>query len=311
MKAPFDGRFKLLAEEYPDLLLRLLGVAVEGTPVDILRELQLDPVLVDHVYRVGEGAAARLVHFEAVTSWRSKRIPLLALYHFLLRHKFKLRVESYVLLMARKYVPKTLPDRIMYEEDDGLRIETPYRVIRLWEIDPAIAFQAGCEPLLTWVPLLKGGLAEFQRAAERIEELLERPGEAPYRVEAMVSDIAALAVLVYDKDTISRLLERLRRKTMLTTDLFVDTWLYKDGVAAGVAVGKAEGKAEGEAHGILDGKRQSLRLALKKRFPMIGTAPEIDRVDGSEALDNLLLAILEAETAGDAQAAIHAALRTN
>ena len=98
---------------------------------------------------------------------------------------------------------------------------------------------------------------------------------------------------------------------MLTMDLFVETWLYKEGFAAGFAEGVVEGKAEAKARGILNGKRQALWLVLNHRFPTIGGAPEIDRVGWSEALDKLLLAILEAETAGDAQAAIQAALRTN
>ena len=42
MPAPFGGRFKILSEEYPHLLLRLLGVLKPGMKtefIDILREL--------------------------------------------------------------------------------------------------------------------------------------------------------------------------------------------------------------------------------------------------------------------------------
>src|SRR5580698_6689170 len=121
MKAPYDGRFKILAEEYPDLLLRLLGIVGPGMksqPIDIVRELQLEPVQVDHVYRIGDGDSARLVHFEAITSWQPQRIPTLALYCFLLKRKFKLPVSSYIVLMAEKYAPKTMPERVVYEEED-------------------------------------------------------------------------------------------------------------------------------------------------------------------------------------------------
>jgi hypothetical protein len=47
MAAPFDGRFKTLAEGYPDLLLRLLGILEHDAKsgcLDVLRELQIDPV---------------------------------------------------------------------------------------------------------------------------------------------------------------------------------------------------------------------------------------------------------------------------
>jgi hypothetical protein len=174
MKTPYDGRFKILAEEFPDLLLRLLGILKPGTkyhPVHILRELQLDPVQVDHAYLLGEGAEARIVHFEAITSWRNSRVPLLALYRFLLRHIHKLPISSYAVLMAEKYAPKELPTRIFYEDEDGLRVETRYTVIALWEVDPSVAFEPGSEALLPWVPLLKGGAAEFERAVEAVVRL--------------------------------------------------------------------------------------------------------------------------------------------
>jgi hypothetical protein len=190
MQAPFDGRFKILAEEYPDLLLRLLGIVESGTKpefVSILRELLLDPVEVDHVYRIGE---ERLVHFEAITRWSAKRTSRLALYRFLLRQKYELPVSSYVVLMAEKYAPKRMPARVVYREADGFRIEAPYRVIRLWEIDPSMAFEPGSEALLPWVPLLKGNLAEFVRATREIERLMEHPERAPYPVDVMLSNIA-------------------------------------------------------------------------------------------------------------------------
>ena len=126
MKTPHDGRFKILAEEHPGLLLRLLGIVEPGVrteAIDILRELHLDPVQVDHVYRIGD---ERIVHFEAITSWRADRVPRLALYRFLLREKYRLPIASYLVLMAEKYAPRTLPDRIVYADDDGLRIEAPY-----------------------------------------------------------------------------------------------------------------------------------------------------------------------------------------
>ena len=51
MKNPHDGDFKDLAEDHPELLLRLLGILQPGTKTqikDILRELRIEPVLIDH-----------------------------------------------------------------------------------------------------------------------------------------------------------------------------------------------------------------------------------------------------------------------
>ncbi len=122
--------------------------------------------------------------------------------------------------------------KLVYEKD-GLRVEAMYTVIRLWEIDPAIAFEPGCEPLLPWVPLPKGGAAEFEQASSAIERLVDHREDAPYPVDVMVNNLATLATLRYDRDAISQFLERLVNKTMLSTELFLDSWLYQDGVAAG------------------------------------------------------------------------------
>jgi hypothetical protein len=302
MQAPFDGRSKTLAEEYPDLLLRLLGILEPGAKsecVDVLRELQIDPVQVDHVYRIVDDAGERLVHLEAITSWSAKRTSRLALYRFLLRQKNKLPVYSYVVLMAEKYAPKGLPDRVTYTEDDGFRIEAPYRVIRLWEIDPAMAFERGGEPLLPWVPLLKAGAAEFERAVDGIAWLAEHPEKAPYPAAVMVSNLATLAGLRYDGDVINRFLEGFGTKMILDKELLMDTCYYKDGVK--------QGKAEGE----LEVGRRHLRLMLSEKFPALGPIREIDQLNRTETLDQLFLAVLRARTEEDVRAAVQSALRLN
>ena len=314
-QAPFDARFKILAEEYPELLLKLLGIVDLDTPrevVHLLRELQLDPLEVDHVYRIGSGKSGKLVHFEAITRWEPARTSRLALYRLLLKHKFNLPVSSYVVFMAQKYVPKRLPKRVIYKEPDGFRVEAPYRVIRLWEINPELAFQPGGEPLLPWVPLLRGGRAEFQRAVEEIARLTAHPAEAPYGVPVMVSNIATLATLRYDKEVINQLLDHLRSKTMLSTEVLKVSWLYKDGVKEGRKrgrkdgrkEGRQEGRQEGLQEGKLAGKRESLRLALDSRFPSIGTLPQLDHIDRLEVIDQLLAAVLKARSLKEVRAAI-------
>jgi predicted transposase YdaD len=305
-RAPFDGRFKLLAEDHPELLLRLLGIVDPGT-----RELQLDPMAVDHVYRIGDEVSGRLVHFEAITKWLRSQTSRLALYPLLLKHKFKLPVESFAVLMAEKYAPKRMPARVSYEEPDGFRIEAPYQVIRLWEIDPAIAFEPGCEALLPWVPLLKGGIAEFERAALGIERLAECPERAPYSMAVMVNNIATLATLRYDKDVIRQLLEHLRREGMLPTEALKVSWLYKDGVKAGRQRGLKKGLERGLERGRLAAKRESLRLAIEKRFPAIGPLPQIDVIAPPEVLDQLLLAILEATSPDEVRRAVASAVGTD
>lgn len=297
MKTPYDGRFKILAEEHPELLLRLFGIVAPGAaaePIDILRELHLDPVQVDHVYRIGN---ERIVHLEAMTRWRADRVPRLALYRFLIQHRYRLPVASYLILMAEKHAPRKLEDPAVYQESDGFRIEAPYQVVRLWEIDAAIAFEPGCEALLPWAPLLRsGGQNLLERAVAAIERLAERQDRAPYPIPVMVSNLAGLAVLRYDKDEIVSLLAGLREKMMFPIDIFEDTWLYQEG--------KAEGEAKGKAEGLLAGKREAIALALASRFPGAGGIAEIDRIAEPAALNEALLAVLRADSFEQARESI-------
>jgi hypothetical protein len=75
----------------------------------------------------------------------------------------------------------------------------------------------------------------------------------------------------------------------------MDTCYYKDGVK--------EGKAEG--------KRGGLRLVLNEKFPALDPLPEIDQITSTEALDQLLIAILRAKTEEDVRTAVQSALRLN
>ncbi len=61
MKNPHDAGFKDLAEGQPVLLLRLFRLwqpGMEAELIDLLRELRLDPVHIDHAYRIGRGPDA-------------------------------------------------------------------------------------------------------------------------------------------------------------------------------------------------------------------------------------------------------------
>ena len=94
---------------------------------------------------------------------------------------------------------------------------------------------------------------------------------------------------------------------MFSTDLFTDSWLYQEGVAAGLAIAKAEAEAEGFASGI----RHSLRILVNMRFPELGTLPEIDQIASPEVLLELVPAIASAQTADDFRSALQAAIHPN
>lgn len=310
MKNPHDGAFKDLAEDHPELLLRLLGILQPGTKTKIkhvLRDLRLNEVHIDHAYRMEDDTGSWVEMFEAITSWHAEKIGTMALYNFLIQHKEDLPVFNHVLFMAEKYAPKDLPDRLVHEGKSGLRIEVPYQAHRLWEVDPALCFEPACEELLPWAPLLKGGLAEFERTTVAMERLFEdREKAGALKPAVLVSKLASLASLRYDKSAIKWFLERLEKKIMLSTDAFKVSWLYQEGLEEGKAEGIAAGKAEGKA----EGKSEAIRIILSDRFPALGLAAELNHVR-PESLDTLLTAILKAQNPEDARAAILVAVDAN
>ena len=298
MKNPFDGGFKDLAEDHPELLLRLLGILQPGTKTQIThipRELQLDAVQIDHGYLIADECGTRIELLEAITSWNARKIGAMALYAFLLWQKYKVPVHCHVLFMAEKYAPKTMSDHLQFEADFGLTIEIPYQRHQLWQIDPAICFEKGSEPLLAWAPLFRGNAEVFEQAAIAIERLFYLGNIEEHKPVALISKLATLASLRYDKNTIKRFLERLEKKIMLSSDAFKVSWLYQEGLE--------EGRAEA--------KIGMLRHALQKKFPSIGPIPELDHWPRPEVLDNLLFEIMEAQTLEKARSVILAALNSN
>ncbi len=307
MKNPYDGGFKDLAGDHPELLLRLLGILQPGKKTQIThvpRELQLNAVQIDHGYMIEDEFGNRIELLEAITSWNAKKAGSIALYAFLLWQKYKIPVHCHVLFMAEKYAPAESSDRLVYETDFGLTIEMLYSCHRLWEIDPTICFEKGSEPLLAWAPLLKGGSGTIERAAAAIEQLFDLDDHEKFKPIALVSKLASLASLRYDKNAIRKFLERLEKKIMMSTDAFKVSWLYQEGLEEGRAEGKAEGKAEGEARGIAKGKSDAIRLALQNKFPALGPILELDQVERPEVLDSLLLAVLEARNPAEAHSAV-------
>ena len=130
MKNPHDGDFKDLAEDHPELLLRLLGILQPGTKTQIshiLRELRLEPLAIDHAYVVEGDAGKYVVHLEAVTKWNLKQTASMALYQFLLKRQEKLPVVSHVILMAEKYAPKVLPSRLLYVRKTAFGLRHPIK----------------------------------------------------------------------------------------------------------------------------------------------------------------------------------------
>lgn len=189
--------------------------------------------------------------------------------------------------MVEKLLPAVLPPKLIYEEPDGQMIATPYRVVKLWEVDPAVAFEPGHAGLLELAPLLKGGEAELDEACRRIEYFADHPAEAPHPPLRMATNIILNASLRYDKGVLGNFLERIRSKMNVAPDIWEASWIYQDARA--------------------EGKRDIVRRALARKFPD-EVFPDIEPLSSPEALDDLVFAVVEASSPGQAREAIAVAL---
>src|SRR3989442_138427 len=105
---PFDQAFKYLAEEDAESLLILLGLLQPGEVAEIEalpRELNVSTQLPDQPYRVVISGQARIVHVEAQTVYEAAIPERVAEYGARLWMKYRLPVESYVLLLTERGLP--------------------------------------------------------------------------------------------------------------------------------------------------------------------------------------------------------------
>ena len=170
MPGPYDRLFKTLAEDDPRGLLHLFGSLPLDADAEIQvidRELNLPTLSVDHVYRVRTGQKEWLAHYEVQTHYESDVPERLAWYGQSLVLKFKIPIETVLILLVERYTPKTVPTG--YELDLGsIQIRLRYRVVRLWEIDPGAILEAGRPSLLPWVTLTRLSHQDLEQAARQI-----------------------------------------------------------------------------------------------------------------------------------------------
>ena len=119
---PYDTAFKDLAEQDAEALLRLLGALPPGATVRALpREVSAPALLPDQPYEITNGDDKRIAHLEAQTRYEND-VPLRIVgYDVLLWHRYRLPVDSYVLV----FIPDGLPEEVattVTVEAGGLRI---------------------------------------------------------------------------------------------------------------------------------------------------------------------------------------------
>ncbi len=213
-------------------------------------------------------------------------------------------IRSTLVLLAERGTPRSVPAGV--EADlGGLRLQSKYQVIRMWELDPKPAMDSDRPGLLPWVGLMQSSPEEFLTALHRVEA----SGDPKLRALAVL-----LGGLRYDKDGIRELLGRISNM-FITKEILRESSVSKDfireleeeAIAAGMAKGLAKGMEEGVKHGIEQGRvdeaRRIIRTFVSVRFPALGDLPKLDKVADAWRLEELMRDLFAADSPAAAAAA--------
>jgi predicted transposase YdaD len=256
MATPYDQAVKLLSEEDPRGFLSIVaGIPIDATVevLDLPKELVQDPMEADQIYLVRPVDAPEfLVHTEAWSRhqnrWKEKQL----WYGVEVVRKFRLPLQSYVVFLKEKGVPKRLPSLLRARHGD-VDIRVRVRPIRLWMVDAGPVLETNRRPLYPWVPLMNSTLAQQREAARRISA-------QPDTSAAVL--LAILARLRYD-DT-EAYLESIGM--ILTPEILMESPFTTELIAKTLERGRQEGRHEGRQEGRHLGEHDFLHKILEARF---------------------------------------------
>jgi predicted transposase YdaD len=277
---PYDQAFKFLAEQDPESLLVLLGAIEPGASVQVellAREISVAALLPDQPYLVTTAEGRRVVHVEAQTAWEPGIPARMAEYGPLHYFKYRLPVESYVLRLTRRGLPRIPPLRGVIEAG-GTRLVTRYELIRVWLVSAEETLQSGRLALLPFVPLMAGGRGEMEEGARRLGDV-----EDERRRREMALHFVMLGGLRYNR---LDLLELVGRKSMIPLEQLRESSFYQFILDEGRAEGREKGREEARKEA-LAAMADLFRLLAGKRFPGLQLGPEVEAVGDPEALRRL------------------------
>lgn len=268
----FDNLCKLLSEKYPDRFASW----VLGTPqssVTVLKtELSIEPIRADYVTFLQ--LQGQILHLEFQTKLESNPpLPLRMLDYWVRLHRlYRLPITQVVVLLLPPSENTVIETAFV-----AATTRHEYRVIRLWEEDPAIFLS---DPAL--LPLAPLASATFP------EQLLrEVAGQVNLLEGNQLQEVSTytqiLAGLKFKKDLIRRIFrEGMMRESVIYQEIL------------------EEGRQEGERLGRQEGERSLVLLLLEQR---VGQLSQIERSRIStlslERLEALALALLDFSSMAD------------
>jgi predicted transposase/invertase (TIGR01784 family) len=267
----YDNLCKRLAEESPATFAQWLLGTNPGTIQVLKTELSLEPISADAITFLQ--TSEQILHLEFQTQPTSEPpLPLRMLdYWVRLYRKYRRPIQQFII-----FLQATTSEVVFTEEFVTETTRHRYRVIRMWEQNPAIFLND--RALLPLAPLAETNSPETlltQVAAEvaKIEAIEQRRN--------VLAAVQIIAGLRYDKTLIQQLLrEDIMRESVIYQDIL------QQGVRQGVQQGREEGRGEGEASLIirqLTRRFGELSPELIQRIRSL-SLPQLDAL-GEELLD--------------------------
>jgi hypothetical protein len=198
---------------------------------------------------------------------------------------------------------------VIYLQHDGNVVQSPYELphpikkvvhlfffdtVKLWEIPGAFLKQEGIEGLLPLLPLTQNGIRH-----EVIDDMivsLDLAGKSDLLPLAY-----AFASLVFKSAEDRHWLRK--RFTMLSEDIFEDSWAYQEMIAKGLQKGFEKGLHEGLHKGELQALRGVIDDVVQERFPSLVTlvSSHIQKMEDTTLLRRLSVKLSSAQTAQEAE----------
>ncbi|TAE49914.1 MAG: DUF4351 domain-containing protein [Oscillatoriales cyanobacterium] len=274
----YDNTCKYLAEKFPAAFVRWLLPIDEPTDVQVLKtELIQEPIRADSL--VFLQTDNQILHLEFET--RPYSDPPIAFrmldYYVRLKRQYSCSINQVVI-----FLQQTASEQVFVSEYTDANTRHGYRVIRLWEQDPALLLSVpGLLPFAT--------LSQTNSPRTLLEQIATQIAtiEEPNQQADLLACTQVLAGLRFEKDLIRQLF---RKETMRGSVIYQE--IREDGLLEGRQLGLLEGRKD-EALSLLT------RLLIRRIGPIAPETTEQIQTLSVEELEDLGEALLDFSEASD------------
>jgi predicted transposase/invertase (TIGR01784 family) len=274
----YDNTCKYLAEKFPAAFVHWLLPVDEPTTVQVLKtELIQEPIRADSL--VFLQTDNQILHLEFET--RPYSDPPIAFrmldYYVRLKRQYSCAINQVVI-----FLQQTASEQVFVSEYTDANTGHSYKVIRLWEQDPALLLSVpGLLPLAT--------LSQTNSPRTLLEQIATQIAtiEEPTQQADLLACTQVLAGLRFEKDLIRQLF---RKETMRGSVIYQE--IREDGLLEGRQLGLLEGRKD-EALSLLT------RLLIRRIGPIAPQTTEQIQTLSVEELEDLGEALLDFSEASD------------